>query len=55
MTTEAQLAEARRAVENEDYLPWQYVQAAKNLLGIQDAEHVVEVVIEVADCGRPYQ
>ncbi|MYM92630.1 hypothetical protein [Duganella vulcania] len=42
MATEAQLAQARRTVENEDYLPWAEVKAAKALLGIVEPDHVAE-------------
>lgn len=48
MPTEAQLVQARRIVENEDYMPWADVKAAKKLLGIMEADHVAEVLAELA-------
>lgn len=48
MPTEAQLTQARRIVENEDYMPWADVKAAKKLLGIVEADSVAEVLAELA-------
>ncbi|SIR80361.1 hypothetical protein SAMN05880566_12310 [Janthinobacterium sp. TND4EL3] len=48
MATELQLKQARRIVENEDYLPWAYVKAAKKLLGIVEPDHFAEVSAELA-------
>lgn len=46
--TEAALVAARRAVENEDYLPWAMVADAKALLGIVEPSYLDEVLQQMA-------
>jgi hypothetical protein len=52
MATEAQLNHARRIVESEGHRPWYEVKAAKKLLGIEEPDHVAEVLAEMATDAR---